>query len=68
VDLRPSTQAFYRNAVRVHLQPRWGRRRMDAIDVDDAARLVRELRAAGKADSTIQGVLVAASRVSRGSE
>ena len=65
VDLRPSTQAFYRNAVRVHLEPRWGRRRMDAIDVDDAARLVRELRAAGKAESTIQGVLVAASRVFR---
>jgi integrase len=64
-DLRPSTQASYRNAVRVHLEPRWGRRRMDAIDVDDAARLVRGLRAEGKAESTIQGVLVAASRVFR---
>jgi hypothetical protein len=38
---------------------------MDTIDVDDAARLVRELRAAAEAESTIQGVLVAASRVFR---
>lgn len=60
--LRPSTQAYYRTAVRVHLEPRWGRRRMDAIGVSDAAQLVRELRAAGLAESTIQGVLVAAGR------
>jgi integrase len=61
-DLRPSTQACYRNAMRIHLEPRWGRRRMDAIDVGDAAALVRELRATGLAESTIQGVLVAAGR------
>jgi hypothetical protein len=35
---------------------------MDGIDVGDAASLVRELRAAGLAESTIQGVLVAAGR------
>jgi hypothetical protein len=36
---------------------------MDAIAVDDAAQLVRALRAAGLAESTIQGVLVAAGRI-----
>jgi hypothetical protein len=46
-----------RNAFRL-LSPR----RMDGIDVGDAASLVRELRATGLAESTIQGVLVAAGR------
>jgi hypothetical protein len=41
--LRPATRAIYRNAVVNHLRPRWGTRRMDAIGVDDAAKLVREL-------------------------
>jgi hypothetical protein len=36
---------------------------MDAIDVSDAARLVRELRAAGLAEWTISGVCRAANRV-----
>lgn len=63
VDLRETTQANYKNSVRVHLGPRWGRRRLDLITVDDAARLVRELRAEGKAESTIATVLRAASRV-----
>jgi hypothetical protein len=45
--LRPATRAMYRNAVVNHLRPRWGTRRMDAIGVDDAAKLVRELRAPG---------------------
>jgi len=36
---------------------------MDAIDVTDAAALVRELRAAGLAESTINSVLRAANRV-----
>ena len=45
--LRPATRAIYRNAVVNHLRPRWGTRRMDAIAVDDVAKLVRELRAQG---------------------
>lgn len=61
--LRPTTEASYRNSVEVHLRPRWGRRRMDSIDVDDAARLVRELREAGKSEWTISTILRAASRV-----
>ncbi len=47
VELRPSTRANYAGAVKHHLRPHWGNRRMDSIDVTDAARLVRELRAAG---------------------
>lgn len=62
-ELRPQTQASYRNSVDTHLRPRWGRKRLDAITVDDAAKLVRELRAEGKAEWTIATVLRAASRV-----
>ena len=62
-ELRPATRAVYAGAVRVHLEPRWGARRLDSLTVDDAARLVRELRAEGKAEWTISGVLKAASRV-----
>lgn len=64
-DLRPATRAAYENDVRVHLRPRWGRRRLDTITVNDAAKLVRELRAEGKAEWTISGVLKAANRCFR---
>jgi integrase len=63
VELRPATRAIYRNAVCNHLAPRWGGRRMDAIDVTDAARLVRELRAQGLSEWTIGGIVKAAGRV-----
>lgn len=62
-ELRPSTRASYTNSVENHLRPRWGDRRMDAIDVSDAARLVRELRAAGFAEWTISGICRAGNRV-----
>jgi integrase len=62
-ELRAATQAKYRNSIDLHLRPRWGRRRLDDITVDDAARLVRELRAEGKAESTIAAVLGPANRV-----
>jgi integrase len=61
--LRPATRAIYRNAVDNHLSSRWGRRRLEAISVDDVARLVRELRDEGKSEWTITGVLKAANRV-----
>jgi integrase len=63
VELRPTTRAIYGNAIRNHLAPLWGDRRMDAIDVTDAARLVRELRAQGLSEWTIAGILKAAGRV-----
>lgn len=63
VDLRPATQAIYRNAIDNHLRPRWGRHRLDAITVDDAANLVRDLRAGGLADNSIVGIIQVANRV-----
>lgn len=64
-ELRPATQASYTTAVRVHLLPRWGARRLDSLTVDDAARMVRELRAEGKAEWTISNIAKAASRTFR---
>jgi integrase len=61
-QLRPATQAIYANAIETHLRLRWGRRRLDSITVEDAAALVRELRAEGKAEWTIAGVIKAANR------
>src|SRR5581483_1723524 len=51
-DLRESTQAGYRNAVNLHLRVRYGSRRLDDIGAEDLARLVREMRAAGKSEAT----------------
>ncbi len=62
-SLRPATRQAYRVSIDVHLRPRWGRRRLDHISVDDVARLVRELRAEGKSEWTIQSILKAANRV-----
>jgi integrase len=61
--LRPATRAIYRNAIYNHVNPCWGRRRLEAISVDDVARLVRELRDEGLSEWTIAGVLKAANRV-----
>ena len=64
VELRPATRASYTSYLENHLRPRWGNRRMDAIDVSDAARLVRELRVdAGFAEWTISGICRPANRV-----
>ena len=64
-DLAPNTRYSYRHTVKQHLRPVWGRRRLDRITVDDAARLVRQLRAEGMAETTIALVLVVAGRVFR---
>ena len=61
-ELRPATRAIYSNAIETHLRPRWGRRRLDTITVEDVAGLVRELREEGKAEWTIAGVVKAANR------
>jgi integrase len=61
-ELRPATQAIYTNAIETHLRPRWGRRRLDSITVEDVAEMVRDLRRAGKAEWTIAGVVKAANR------
>lgn len=62
-DRREQTRNSYANSVNTHLRPRWGRRPLISITVNDAALLVRELRAAGSAESSIETVLRAGSRV-----
>ncbi len=64
-DLRPTTQHCYRNAVEQHLAPRFATRRLDAIMPDDLAELVRQLRGAGLAESTIVIVIGVPNRVYR---
>ena len=53
VDLRETTQVKYRCLVNRHLRPRFEGRRLDAINADDLACLVRELRADGMSEATI---------------
>jgi integrase len=63
LDLRPSTQDGYRNAVDQHLRPRFATRRLDTIEPDDLAALVRELRAEHKSEATIAVVLGVTGRI-----
>jgi integrase len=56
-QLRPRTREWYETALRVHVKPRLGRRRVAEIGVDDIARLIAEMREAGAAGWTIRGVL-----------
>jgi integrase len=58
LDLRETTQAGYRNAVERHIRPRYGTRRLDSIEADHVAALVRELRSEGLSEATC-GVIVA---------
>lgn len=61
-SLRPRTRETYEYAVR-HVQSRFGHRRLDALTPDDAAGLVRDLRAEGKSEATNDAVRKAGSRV-----
>jgi integrase len=51
---RPETRAVNEQMVRLHLRPRFGNRRMDAITPDDAAGLVAAMRAKGYSEGTIR--------------
>jgi hypothetical protein len=57
VDLRETTQVKYRCMVNQHLRPPFEGRRLDAVNADDLARLVRELRAEGMSEATIVVIL-----------
>ncbi|HEX3041249.1 MAG TPA: tyrosine-type recombinase/integrase [Solirubrobacterales bacterium] len=59
-DLRTSTQEAMRWAVEQHLRPRFGTRRLDRISADDWAGFIRDLRAAGLSEGSIESVLKAA--------
>lgn len=65
VDLRPATRDCYRNAAEQHLLPRYALRRLDTVTPDDLAKLVRELRQEGLAESTIVIVIGVTNRVYR---
>jgi len=65
LDLRPATESCYRNAVEQHLLDRFGARRLDTITPDDLAKLVRDLRAHGLAESTIVIVIGVTNRIYR---
>lgn len=62
-ELRRSSRTTYAANVENHLRPRWGNQRLDDIDVNDAARLVRALRADGYAEWTINSIVQTANRV-----
>lgn len=61
--LRPATRDAYGSSLKNHLLPRWERRRLDSIDVDDVARLISQMHDAGLRAWTIRGVLTVAGRV-----
>jgi integrase len=65
LDLRDTTQAGYRNAVEKHLRPRYATRRLDAIDADAVAILVRELRSEGLSEPTCAVIVAVLGRVYR---
>ena len=52
--LRPRTRALYETQLRVHLLPRFGRRRLASIDEDYVAALIADMRAAGYSSWTIR--------------
>jgi integrase len=60
--LRDNTEDGYESCFRNHLEPRWGNRRLDHIDVTEAVALIGDLRAAGYAEWTIHGIVGVASR------
>lgn len=64
-DLRRETRVCYGNAVRLHLRPRLGNRRLNTITAEDLALLVRDLRTAGLSESTIAIVIGVANRIYR---
>ena len=59
--LRPNTLSLYKHYLDRKAVKRWSRRQVASLTVDDAAKLVGELRREGLAASTIRGILVAVS-------
>jgi integrase len=61
--LRPTTIQWYEIAVRKHVVPALGRRKLQSIRIDDVADLVAQMRANGKSASTARGVLTPLGRI-----
>lgn len=62
-QLRPRTREWYEIAIRKHLTPRLGRKRLAEIREDDIVRVIREMECAGAAGWTIRGVLTPLGRI-----
>ncbi len=61
--LRPKTLRGYRDHLRLHIEPKLGRRKLAAVTVDDVAALLGDLQRNGYAAWTIRGVLTVLSRL-----
>jgi integrase len=61
--LRPKTIDRYSTDLRLHVLPKFGRRKLSSLDVEDVAGLLADLRARRLAGWTQRGVLVALGRV-----
>ena len=61
--LADETISKYHWALETHLKPRFGRRKLSDITVDDVARLIEDMKKAGKKAWTIRGALTPLSRV-----
>src|SRR5262249_41952471 len=57
LNLAERTLDHYARDARLHLLPRFGRRRAQALTTDDVARLISELRKQGLAGWTVRSVL-----------
>jgi hypothetical protein len=55
--LRPHTRAVYELAIRLHLNPVLGDRKLASIDEDDVLKVIARMRTSGAAPWTIKGVL-----------
>lgn len=56
-ELRPRSREAYERALRVHLLPRFGRRRIATITDEDVAYLIADMRERGYKGWTIRGTL-----------
>lgn len=61
--LRPRTREVYETQLRLHVMPRFGRRRIADVNEDDIASLIAEMHVQGYAAWTIRGVLTPFGRV-----
>jgi integrase len=61
LSLSERTREHYERDMRLHLLPRFGRRRAQEVTTDDVARLIAELGQMGLAGWTVRGVLTALS-------
>src|SRR5688572_8472675 len=55
--LKPATQDRYSVALRCHINPRLGRKKIGDVTADDIARLIRGMEKEGKKASTIRNAL-----------